>query len=256
LLTVGVVAGFCSGITSAGVFSAAVADAAVAVTVPCSPSVPGGGPAGLIAAIKHANAHGGGTINLAPRCTYTLGPHADNPFNGLPVVTAPTTINGGSSTVARSHAAGTEDFRIFEVDGPGKLNLSSLTVTGGRVSSALPPGSSTLGGGILDENGGTLTLSDSRVDQNTAVAIAPSSKAFGGGVANDHRSMVTINSSRLDHNSAGSNNVAGGAGLYENNDSRTTINASRVDHNAAVAPNVVQGGASAWMAAPDRGRWC
>jgi hypothetical protein len=31
-----------------------------------------GGAAGLVAAIKAANAAGGGAISLAPRCTYTL----------------------------------------------------------------------------------------------------------------------------------------------------------------------------------------
>src|ERR1700758_3563884 len=49
---------------------AGVARAQTGINVPCSG--PGGGAAGLVAAITAANAAGGGTISLAPGCTYAL----------------------------------------------------------------------------------------------------------------------------------------------------------------------------------------
>jgi hypothetical protein len=101
------------------------------VRVPCSGK--GGGAAGLIAAINSANAAGGGTITLAPKCTYTLTTANNDSFggNGLPVIATRITIAGAHSTIARSS---TEQFRILEVDGPGgNLTASALTITGGDV---------------------------------------------------------------------------------------------------------------------------
>ncbi|HEX6476411.1 MAG TPA: hypothetical protein VF005_03990, partial [Acidimicrobiales bacterium] len=134
LVLIAAAAGLTGGVVSATVGSASVAEATVTVHVPCSPTVAGGGPGGLIAAINTANARGGGTIDLARVCTYTLGPNADNDTNGLPIARRPITVNGNGSTVARSQAPGTVDFRIFEVDGPGKLTLDRVTTTGGRSS--------------------------------------------------------------------------------------------------------------------------
>jgi len=54
----------------AGVLAVPAAQASTGVSVPCSGA--GGGPAGLIAAIKSANSSGGATINLAAGCTYAL----------------------------------------------------------------------------------------------------------------------------------------------------------------------------------------
>src|SRR5437868_13810796 len=59
------------------------AGAAASVKVPCS-----AGGAGLVAAVNTVNAAGGGSINLASGCTYSLTT-ASNPAvggNGLPVV--------------------------------------------------------------------------------------------------------------------------------------------------------------------------
>jgi hypothetical protein len=217
---------------SVAVASASVAAAAATVNVPCSPSAPGGGPAGLIAAINKANKNGGGTINLASRCAYTFGPHRHNDTSGLPVVTTPITINGNGSTVARSQAPGTENFRIFEVDGPGELTLHAITIAGGRSSG---------GGGILADKGARLTLVNSRVDDNT-VTVPPDDKAFGGGISVDHGSTLALHNSRVDHNSVIAAFLSGGGGLYENNGSSSTVDNSRVDHNGVTASIAVGGG--------------
>ena len=75
----------------AGLLTAAPAQAAAGGSVPCSSGA-------LIAAINAANAAGGGTINLAPGCTYPLT-SADNGENGLPVVTTRIGVNGNGATI-------------------------------------------------------------------------------------------------------------------------------------------------------------
>src|SRR5437764_2484976 len=118
------------GLVSAGLLSAG--EAGASTLVPCTG--PGGGPAGLVAAIKAANVHGGGTVDLAASCTYTLTvrDNATDNGNGLPIVRTPITINGNHSTVARSSAATTPLFRRFEVATSGALTLHRLPATGGR----------------------------------------------------------------------------------------------------------------------------
>jgi polygalacturonase len=61
-------------------------------------------------AIKKANDHGGGTLSLARRCTYTITT-PDNAGNALPVITSKITIYGNGSTIQRSS---TTAFRIFQ----------------------------------------------------------------------------------------------------------------------------------------------
>ena len=79
LAAVAAAVGVVAGTAWAGVVSVGAA-AAVVIDVPCAG--PGGGTPGLIAAIHAANS-GGGTITLAPGCTYPLT-SADNNNNGLP----------------------------------------------------------------------------------------------------------------------------------------------------------------------------
>src|SRR5437879_3013992 len=52
----------------------------------------------LVAAVKAANAAGGGTINLARGCHYRLKT-ADNGENGLPVVMTRIRVNGNDATI-------------------------------------------------------------------------------------------------------------------------------------------------------------
>src|SRR5438445_6947113 len=148
------------------------------VRVPCSG--PGGGAAGLVAAINAANAAGGGTIALAPGCTYTLtaaGSSGPLGANGLPIITTRITIAGAHATIARS---GSQQFRILEVDGPGgNLSLTGLTITGGNANQP--------GGGVFN-NAGTLTLNSSAVTGNTTSEDA-------GGILNKAGTAV-LNASR------------------------------------------------------------
>src|SRR5262245_8932750 len=235
---------------------AGLALAGTSARVPCSG--PGGGAAGLVAAITAANAAGGGAISLAPRCTYTLTTADNNSFdgNGLPVITTPITIAGANATIARSSAPGTAHFRIFEVDGPGgSLVAGALTITGGdvggpgggvfnnagtlRLNASVVTGNASegammsAGGGIASGTigtgpVGTLVLNASQVTGNTTTG-------GGGGILN-HAGTATLNASQVSGNTAGNGGgIASGPGDPESpiTSSSLTLNGSRVDHNTA-----------------------
>ena len=110
------------------------AEASIMRTVACHGS--GGGVAGLRAAIKAANAHGGGQVTLAKNCTYTFvhGPYEDQAGgNALPIITSPIVIMGSQSTLIRQSR---ERFRFFEVaDGAG-LELHHVTLSRGRTAAS------------------------------------------------------------------------------------------------------------------------
>src|SRR2546429_4978408 len=111
--------------TAAGALVASTAaGAAASVNVSCS-----AGGAGLVVAVNTVNAAGGGSINLAAGCTYSLTA-ANNPAvggNGLPVVVTPITANGKGATIAGNSS----NFRIFMVDGSsgGALTLNGVTIS-------------------------------------------------------------------------------------------------------------------------------
>jgi len=197
---------------------AGTALAGTGINVPCSG--PGGGAAGLAAAINAANAAGGGTITLAPGCTYTLtatGSSGPLGANGLPKITTRITIAGAHATITRSSS---QQFRILEVDGPGgNLAASGLTITGGNAAGP--------GGGVFND-AGTLTLNSSAVTGNTTSADA-------GGILNRAGTAV-LNASRVDHNTSGSGGgIASGPGsdTAPVTGSSLILNGSRVDHNTA-----------------------
>ncbi len=198
---------------------ATMASASPATFVPCS-----SGGAGLVAAITAANV-AGGTINLAPGCTYSLtssnngssGPMGLPGFNGLPQVTNTITINGFGATIAANNTT----FRIFQVNGPsGHLTLQGLTLTGGNAAA---------GGAILNAEG-SVTLNNSRVTRNTA-------QGGGGGIAsgvvnpNDLGPIgtLTLNASQVNGNTS----VGGGGGGILNHAGTATLNFSQVDDNTS-----------------------
>ena len=99
---------------------------------------------------------GDNPIKFAVTGTITLNSALPDLSNTIGV----TDIEGpgtASLTVARSSAAGTPDFRIFTVDANVQAKLVGLTITGGLASS---------GGGV--DNAGTLTVTSSNIDNNSA----------------------------------------------------------------------------------------
>ena len=215
---------------------------------------------GLVAAVNGANTAGGGTINLASGCTYSLT-SANNTVpglgaNGLPVITAPITVNGGGgATIAGNNS----NFRIIAISGSsdGSLMLNGITVTGGNASGQGPAGfgggifnfagtlqlnrsvvtgnaASSAGGGIASGTmgpgpGATLRLNNSEVSWNTV----PSSGMGGGGILSI-AGTLDINNSTIDHNSAsGGGGIASGNGNGGGPGSFITINNSVISDNSA-----------------------
>ena len=189
---------------------AAEASATPSAFVPCS-----SGAAGLVAAVAAANV-AGGTINLAPGCTYTLtAPATTTPIPmiggvaGLPAITNQVIINGFGTTIARSSTA---PFRIFEVDAPsGNLTLQGLTIT---------EGNSTNGGAIV--NLSVLTLNHTDVTGNTA-------SGAGGGLAS--AGTATLNFSQVNNNTALAGGGMGGGGGILNHGGTLALNFSQANHN-------------------------
>lgn len=245
--------GFGTGALLVGmtIVPATAASAAPRTAVPC-PS-PGVQATALVNAIAAANVAGGGTVNLASGCTYTLRVGSSVPGIGPTglLVTADIAINGNGATIARSAAPGTPAFRIFAVVGTlsvqdltitnglssvgggiaskGTVTLNHSVVTGNTANGAEGPG--TPGGGGIFNAGGTLTLNNSQVNGNSAGG------ANGGGIVNANGTVV-LNSSQVNANMAGSGggiasgnqngSIGGGGGL--------TLNKSQVDDNTATSP--------------------
>lgn len=163
------------------------ADASVKRTVACRGD--GGGAAGLRAAIKAANAHGGGQITLAKKCTYTFtdGKYRDQDGgNALPIITSPVVIMGNQSTLIRQSQ---DRFRFFEVSNGGRLEVHDATLKGGRT--ATYEEETYNGGAVLSM--GRLTLHNATLKQNVS--------ANGGAIQADGGS-VRITDSTLKNNHA------------------------------------------------------
>jgi hypothetical protein len=196
----------------AGFLAAAPAQASTGV--PCSS-------AALITAITAANTSGGGTINLAPGCTYKLAT-ANNTNamlgdNGLPVISSRITINGFRTTIAGNNTS----FRIFFVSSTGNLTLQGLTITGGNT-----PGP---GGGIFNLQG-TLTLNHTKVTGNTS---AGGMMSAGGGLASGTLGTGPSGTATLNFSQVTGNTTSGSAGGILNHAGTLTLNASQVNGNTA-----------------------
>ncbi len=166
--------------------------------------------------------------NLDPaRDTIVFDPAASGAIAlsiALPDLAADVALIGpGSSklTVARSVAAGTPEFRIFTVSAGTEVEISGLTVRGGRA---------TRGGGIF--NGGKLVVTDSAIEGNAA-ADSVGGLGLGGGVFNSVLGTLTITASTI-----GGNSADGGGGI--DNSGALTIAASSIRGNSA--PNLGSGG--------------
>lgn len=199
----------------AALVAATATGAAPSVNVACADS------AGLVAAVNAVNAAGGGSINLASGCTYSLTTRNNTAFggNGLPVVVTPVTLNGRGATIAGNST----NFRIVAVDGTsgGALTVNGVTITGGKVLGPMAAGA---GGGILDLSG-ALTLNGAVVTGNLAVSA-------GGGIAAAQAAVVTLNNSAVSWNTVPSDSGAGGGGILSMA-STLTLNSSLVDHNVS-----------------------
>ena len=178
----------------------------------------------LIAAIEQANSTpAADTIELAADCIYTLttAHNTTEGPTGLPVISTPLTINGNGASIERSTAVDTPQFRLLIVK--ADLILHGLTLHNGATSSSDPEKK----GGAIYNNGGTLTLIESTLRNNTA--------KNGGGIFN-HAGEITIHHSTFSHNNA---QALGGA-IW-------SINPLTVTHSIFSANNAVQDGGAMYL---------
>ncbi len=202
--------------------TAAAAPSAAVTKVPCAVD----GTQGLIAAIDAANLAGKGTLELAKGCTYTLT-HANNDTdggNGLPVLTGQVTIVGDrGTTIARSAAPTTTDFRIFEVAEHATVSITGVTITGGHLTDE-----SAQGGGIANE--GTIN----RLSEDT---ISGNSAPLGGGVYNLGK-IATMSHDTISGNTAGN-----GGGLANLGKIESFVLNHVTGNKAGIGGGVTNGGA-------------
>ncbi len=172
--------------------------------------------------ITHADqTQGDNTINFAVTGTITLNSALPDLSNttGVMDIEGP---GASSLTVARSSAAGTVDFSVFTVDASVQAQLVGLTITGGSVNGGN-------GGGI--ENSGTLTVTNSTIDNNSAAAYIPGGGGIvggrGGGIYNE--GTLTVTNSTIDNNSAFTYGSGGGI----SNAGTLTVTNSTIDNNSA-----------------------
>ena len=171
------------------------------VSVPCS--VPA-----LDAAIGFANTHGGGTLQLAARCTYLITTPA-TVADGLPPISAPISLIGAPGTVL-SRDPGAASFRILEVAAGGTLQVSNVTILNGHTTG--------VGGGIL--NAGTVIVTQDIFTGNTA--------SSGAALANQASATANVSGSTFDGNTT--SGVGGGAII---NFARLRVAGSRFTGNTA-----------------------
>ncbi|MEV6813077.1 hypothetical protein AB0M52_13215, partial [Micromonospora sp. NPDC051296] len=85
----------------------------------------------LIEALDLANRDEGGTLKLAPDCTYELDEFDKKSDAGLPTIKQEIKIEGNGSTIKRESRDG---FRIFRVADGGDLTLKDVTVKNGAAA--------------------------------------------------------------------------------------------------------------------------
>ncbi|MFI5634378.1 hypothetical protein ACIA8E_34450 [Streptomyces sp. NPDC051664] len=167
-------------------------------------------------AIDTANGTGGGTIDLAPECTYTLtDANTVGSNNGFPTITTDITLKGGKHTVIeRSTAPGTPQFRFFEVTGPNsELTLNRLTLRNGSINS--------FGGAVLVGSGADLAVNSSKLTDNHGT--------FGGAVILLSGADLAVNSSELTDN----HGTQQGGAINGQSGSTVTVTSSELEKNTA-----------------------
>jgi hypothetical protein len=193
--------------------------------------------------IIFAPALAGATISLT-----TTDPAAAGDGPSAFVISRAITIDGGSAgvTVARSAAAGTPAFRLFDVAAGATLTLQHLALRGGLAAEPAPgEADAGEGGAIFDR--GSLTVSDSTLAGNSAPGgggisaasgarvtvsdstLAGNSGSFSaGGIVADAGSTLNVSNSTLSGNSTNSTTGSGGAIFAGSSLSGTTVSGARV----------------------------
>jgi hypothetical protein len=205
----------------------------------------------LINDINAANTFGGpNTITLVAGNTFllTAGYPTTNNADGLPAIAANDnlTIRGNGDTIARSTAAGTPAFRLFEVAAGGALTLTDLTIANGRATGTTlvgPFGPVTVGGGILNRSG-NLTISGVTFTGNQVSGFI----GEGGGIGNILGATLTVTHSTFSGNEAFGTLLVGGGAIANLGDSQATVAHTTFADNLAQGANGAPGAPGALAA--------
>lgn len=190
--------------------SAATFDVTSAADDPADPTT-------LRGAIAAAEASpGADVITLQGGTTYSLT-NAEGDLD----ITTDITIEGNGATI---DASGLGD-RAFQVSATGDLTISDVTVTGGRPADAPSAAGGGSGGAFL--NAGTLSISDSVLDDNSA-------ERAGGAIEASAGSSTTLVETDLTNNATGAAPGNGG-GLHLTGAGTVSITGGTVSGNTAAA---------------------
>ncbi|MFE5624881.1 hypothetical protein ACFQ8S_22730 [Streptomyces virginiae] len=169
--------------------------------------------ADLVTAITNANASTADpVINLDPYCVYEVSTAA-SADDGLPPITlaAGITLNGNNATIKR---IGSNQFRLLDVASGGKLTVNDLTVTNGNPSSNIG------GGAILVQGNGTFIGHNLTVQGNTG--------NIGGGMRARPNSSLTLTDSRFEDNrTSGGASTGGGLAVESTTATLTNVDFTR-----------------------------
>ncbi len=188
-----------------------------------------------------AAAHAGDTILFAPSVNDIVL------TSGELAITQSLNIDGPGAnhlTIARSSAAGTPSFRVFDVSGAGvNVSITGVTIANGladgTLAPALLPG---LGGGINNVYS-KLTLVDVVLSENQAVGQAAVplfgvdyGSSAGGGLDNLGGVVSVIDCTLTQNEAIGADGSSYGGGLggaINNAQGNLTVIGSTLDHNQA-----------------------
>ena len=174
-------------------------------------------------ALGRAGADGVATsLELAAAATYTLdavdNTDATYGANGLPVIASPVTINAQGAVIERSSAAGTPDFRLFQVATGGMLTVNQATLRNGKASGGS-------GGAVL--NLGTTTISRSTLSGGSA--------AQGGALANQ-------NTLSMDGSTVANNSATTSGGAIQDSGALTILGSTLAGNSAPTGANLATSG--------------
>ena len=173
----------------------------------------------LRAAVQEANASGGADSITLPAGFYFLsrfGSAEQTATTGDLDITGDLTITGAGADLTDLDGFGQD--RVFDILAGATVTISGVKIHGGAANNAQEDG-----GGI--RNQGLLTLQDVNLSNNTAAGGGGAIFSFGSG------STLTISNSKLDSNSA--NGPLGGGAIF--NGSVTTITGSMLSNNASAS---------------------
>ena len=207
-------------------------------------------------------------------------PATINLATALPEVLYPLTIAGPGASQLDVHRSSGSNFRILLINPNGlndtdvisgltlsngnlvdsvgagidtrdaDLTLDHVVVTGNHAGANFTGGGNGQGGGIFNNNDGTLHLIGSTVSDNHLAVVAPSGiggAAFGGGIDNEGTMTVidsTISGNDATETASGSNlAIADGGGIVSNSATikRSTISGNSVSSTTVTGPSSTGG---------------